>query len=45
MPLAQEEKELAPYPKVEYKIIESPTMDKLVRDVNAHLANGWVCDG
>ena len=45
VPLAQEEKELAPYPKVEYKIIESPTMDKLVRDVNTHLENGWVCDG
>lgn len=45
VPLAQEEKELTPYPKVEYKIIESPTMDKLVRDVNVHLANGWVCDG
>lgn len=45
VPLAQEEKELAPLPKVEYKIIESPTMDKLVRDVNTHLANGRVCDG
>lgn len=44
VPLAQEEENLAPLPKVEYKIIEAPTMDKLVRDVNAHLANGWVCD-
>lgn len=44
-PLSTEERELAPYPKVEYKIIESPTMDKLVRDVNVHLANGRVCDG
>lgn len=45
VPLAQGEKEICPYPQVEYKIIESPTMDKLVRDVNAHLANGRVCDG
>lgn len=44
-PLTPEDKELVPYPKVEYKIIESPTMDKLVRDVNVHLANGRVCDG
>jgi len=45
VPLAQEEKEICPYPQVEYKIIEAPTMDKLVRDVNTHLANGRVCDG
>lgn len=45
VPLAQEEKELAPYPQVEYTIVEAPTMDKLVRDVNTHLANGRVCDG
>lgn len=41
----EEERELTPYPQVEYKIIEAPTMDKLVRDVNTHLANGRVCDG
>lgn len=41
----EEEKELAPYPKVEYIVVEAPTMDKLVRDVNNHLANGRVCDG
>jgi len=45
VPLAQEEKELAPYPQVEYTIVEAPTMDKLVRDVNTHLSNGRVCDG
>lgn len=45
VPLQQEDENLTPLPKVEYKIIESPTMDKLVRDVNAHLENGWVCDG
>lgn len=45
VPLSQEDENLTPLPKVEYKIIESPTMDKLVRDVNAHLENGWVCDG
>ena len=45
-PLQQEDdKDLTPYPKTEYKIIEAPTMDKLVRDVNTHLANGRVCDG
>lgn len=45
-PLQQEDdKDLTPYPRVEYKIIEAPTMDKLVRDVNTHLANGRVCDG
>lgn len=41
VPLAQEEKELTPLPKAEYKIIEANTMDKLVRDVNSHLQNGW----
>ena len=45
VPLQQEDENLTPPPKVEYKIIESPTMDKLVRDVNTHLANGRVCDG
>lgn len=45
VPLAQEEKELVPFPQVEYTIVEAPTMDKLVRDVNTHLANGRVCDG
>jgi hypothetical protein len=45
VPLQQEDENLTPLPKVEYKIIESPTMDKLVRDVNIHLENGWVCDG
>lgn len=45
VPLAQEEKELCPYPQVEYTIVEAPTMDKLVRDVNTHLTNGRVCDG
>ncbi len=45
VPSAQEDINLTPYPKVEYKIVESPTIDKLVRDVNTHLKNGWVCDG
>ena len=40
VPLQLEEKELSPYPGVEYKVIEAPTMDKLVRDVNSHLNNG-----
>lgn len=42
VPLQQpDEWELAPYPEVEYKIIEANTMDKLIRDVNLHLKNGW----
>lgn len=42
VPLQQpDEWELTPLPKVEYKIIEASTMDKLIRDVNAHLKNGW----
>jgi len=40
-PLQLEETELTPFPEVEYKIIESTSMDKLVRDVNNHLKNGW----
>lgn len=40
-PLQLEETELTPYPEIEYKIIESTSMDKLVRDVNNHLKNGW----
>lgn len=40
VPLMQEEKELTPYPQVEYKVIEGNTMDKLTRDVNSHLQNG-----
>lgn len=42
VPLQQQEDEnLTPLPKVEYKIIEANTMDKLIRDVNNHLKNGW----
>ena len=41
VPLQQPEDEnLTPYPEIEYKIIEWNTMDKLIRDVNAHLKNG-----
>lgn len=40
-PLQLEDTELTPYPEIEYKIIESTSMDKLVRDVNNHLKNGW----
>lgn len=40
VPLQQEDKELAPFPEIEYKVVEAPTMDKLVRDVNNHLKNG-----
>ena len=40
VPLQQEEQELVPFPEIEYKIVEWNTMDKLIRDVNAHLKNG-----
>lgn len=41
VPLQQpDEWELTPLPKIEYKIIEANTMDKLIRDVNTHLKNG-----
>ena len=40
VPLQQDEPELTPYPEIEYKVVEWNTMDKLVRDVNAHLKNG-----
>lgn len=36
---------LPSWPKTEYKIIEATSMDKLVRDVNNHMSNGWYCDG
>ena len=39
-PLNEEEIDLAPLPEIEYKIVEWNTMDKLIRDVNAHLKNG-----
>ena len=46
VPLQQPEDEnLTPFPEVEYKIIEANTMDKLIRDVNAHLKNGWQTKG
>ncbi len=41
VPLQPEDKDLTPYPKVEYRVIEATTMDKLVRDVNNNLKNGW----
>lgn len=42
VPLQQPEDEnLTPLPEIEYKVIEANTMDKLVRDVNNHLKNGW----
>lgn len=40
VPIQQEDEDLTPLPKAEYKIIEANTMDKLIRDVNAHLKNG-----
>lgn len=41
VPLQLEEKDLTPLPEAEYKVIEAPTMDKLVRDVNTHLNSWW----
>lgn len=36
-----EEKDLTPYPEIEYMIIETTSLDKVVRDVNTQLQNGW----
>lgn len=41
VPLQLEENELAPYPKVEYMVIEATSIEKVVRDVNTQLGNGW----
>ena len=41
VPLQLEENELAPYPKVEYMVIEATSIEKVVRDVNTQLENGW----
>lgn len=41
VPLQLEETELAPYPEIEYMIIEATSMDKVIRDVNTQLQNGW----
>ena len=41
VPLQLEETDLAPYPEIEYMIIEATTLDKVVRDVNTQLSNGW----
>lgn len=41
VPLQLEETELAPYPEIEYMIIEAGSIEKVVRDVNTQLQNGW----
>lgn len=41
VPLQPEDKDLTPYPKIEYKVIEAASIDKVIRDVNAQLQNGW----
>jgi len=40
-PLQLEEGDLTPYPQAEYMIVEAANMDKVVRDVNTQLQNGW----
>ena len=41
VPMQSEETDLTPYPQVEYMIVEAANMDKVVRDVNTQLQNGW----
>lgn len=36
-----EDDNLTPYPEIEYMVVEATVMDKLVRDVNTQLKNGW----
>ena len=40
VPLQTEEKELAPYPAMEYDVLMHTNLDKLIRDVNNRLEQG-----
>ena len=40
VPLQTEEKELAPYPAIEYDVLMHTNLDKLIRDVNNRLEQG-----
>lgn len=40
VPLQTEEKELAPYPAMEYDVLMHTNLDKLIRDVNTRLEQG-----
>ena len=40
VPLQTEEKELAPYPAIEYDVLMHTNLDKLIRDVNIRLEQG-----
>ena len=40
VPLQTEEKELAPYPKIEYDVLTHYKLDKLIRDVNKRMEQG-----
>lgn len=40
VPMQTEDVDLAPYPKIEYMIIEATSIEKVVRDVNTQLQNG-----
>lgn len=40
VPLQTEEKELAPYPKIEYDVLTHYKLDKLIRDVNKKMEQG-----
>lgn len=44
VPLVEEERDLTPEPVDEYDIVVSTDMDKLIRDVNARIRNGWYCE-
>ena len=40
-----EEGDLTPYPTSEYDVLFDSDIDKLIRNVNARMSNGWHCDG
>lgn len=40
VPLQAEEKDLTPYPEVEYDVLFHTSLDKLIRDVNNKIEQG-----
>lgn len=45
VPLQTEEKDLVPYPAIEYDVLMHSNLDKLVSDVNKRLEQGWQTEG
>lgn len=40
-----DEVELTPAPRIEYDILIDSDIDKLIRNVNKRIENGWKCEG